>query len=58
MRINGFALPIDVFLEPNELKLTDFERVWAATSRMEDQVGLPNEIDLYVTKANTGREHD
>jgi hypothetical protein len=58
VRINGFALPVDVFRKPNEMKPEDFERVWAATRRMDDKVALPNEIDLYVTKANTDREHD
>ena len=59
VRIRGFALPVDVFRRPNEMEEPeDFERVWAGTQRMDDKVALPNEIDLYATKANTGREHD
>ena len=58
VRINGFALPVDVFRKPNEMEPEDFERVWAATRRMDDKVALPDEIDLYLTKANTGREND
>ncbi len=58
VRVGGFALPVDIFRKPNELEVDDFERVWAGATRMEGGVALPSETDLYMTKANTGREHD
>lgn len=58
VRVTGFRFPVDVFRKPNELELSDFDGVWARAQIMEDGVALPHEIDLYVTKANTGREHD
>ena len=58
LRIQGFALPVDVFRRPNELEPGDFDRVWGASRKMDDKVALPTEIDLYVTKSNTGRDHD
>lgn len=58
VRVMGFVMPADVFRKPNTLELEDFERVWSATRRMEDNVALPDVIDLYATKANTGREQD
>lgn len=58
LRIGGLNLPVDVFRKPNELEAEDFDRVWAASSKLEEGFALPHELDLYVTKANTGREHD
>lgn len=58
LRIGGLNLPVDVFRKPNELEIADFDRVWASSKKLEEGFGLPHELDLYVTKANTGREHD
>lgn len=59
IRVSGFDRDIDVFREPNELEIHLFDRVWDHASReLEGRVRLPNEIDLYQTKANTGRDHD
>lgn len=59
IRVSGFDRDIDVFREPNQLETSLFDRVWENASReLEGRVRLPNEIDLYQTKANTGREHD
>jgi hypothetical protein len=59
IRASGFDRDIDVFRDPNELAIHLFDRVWENASReLEGRVRLPNEIDLYQTKANTGREHD
>jgi hypothetical protein len=39
--------------------MDSFNRVWGHSSRvLEGGVRLPNEFDLYQTKANTGRAHD
>ena len=58
LRVEGFGLPVDVFRKPNETELEAFESVWAAAQPMEDGVRLPDEIDLFLTKSETGREHD
>jgi hypothetical protein len=58
LRIGGFSLPVDVFRKPNEFTTEEFEIVWRDSKLMEDKVGLPNELHLYVTKINTGRQHD
>ena len=58
LRIGGFDLPVDVFRRPNEFQIEEFEQVWSDASRMEDGLRLTNEIHLYVSKINTGRESD
>lgn len=58
LRIGGFDLPVDVFRKPNEFEEGDFEQVWSQSSAMDGGVRLPHELHLYVTKINTGREHD
>ncbi|MDP1591176.1 MAG: hypothetical protein Q8M07_25705 [Prosthecobacter sp.] len=58
IRISGLDLPLDIFRKPNELELDEFEAVWAAAKPLNSGLRLPHEMDLYRTKANTGREHD
>lgn len=58
IRISGLDLPLDIFRKPNELELDEFNAVWVAASPLKSGVRLPHEMDLYRTKANTGREHD
>jgi hypothetical protein len=58
VRVNGFALPVDVFRQPSEFDAEDFEQVWKGSLRLDDSIGLPDEADLYLSKINTGRESD
>jgi hypothetical protein len=58
LRIGGFDLPVDVFRRPNEFSEEDFDSVWKSASMLEDGVALPSPVHLYVTKINTGRQHD
>ncbi len=58
VRVTGLNLPVDVFRCPNEMEVADFDLVWSRASVMEDNVALPDPIDLYLTKADTGREQD
>jgi hypothetical protein len=58
LRIGGFPLPVDVFRKPNEFSPEDFDMVWKAARTVEHNVALPDELHLYVTKINTGRQHD
>ena len=58
IRIGGMDMPLDIFRKPNELDMDEFDSVWAAASSMESGLRLPEETDLYRTKANTGRPQD
>lgn len=59
VRVGGLDVPLDVFRKPNELEVHDFDTVWTnAVRELEGGVRLPHELDLYKTKANTGRDHD
>jgi hypothetical protein len=59
LRISGFDRDIDVFRRPNELGEESFDEVWQRSVRVLDGgVRLPDHLDLHISKANTGREHD
>ncbi len=58
VRVDGLTMPLDVFRKPNELELEDFERAWTDSIALKEGLHLPSVTDLYVTKANTGREQD
>ena len=56
--MNGLTLPLDVFRRPNELEIENFEDIWPRARALKEGTRLPDEIDLYRTKINTGREQD
>ncbi|HCN30766.1 MAG TPA: hypothetical protein DIT64_19000 [Verrucomicrobiales bacterium] len=59
LRVSGFDRDIDVFRRPNELGIESFEEVWQRSVKvLEGGVRLPDPLDLHISKANTGREHD
>jgi hypothetical protein len=59
LRVGGFDRDIDVFRRPNELGAESFDEVWERAPRtLEGGVRLPDLVDLHISKANTGREHD
>ena len=58
VRVNGLTLPLDVFRRPNELEIENFEDIWFRAKPLKEGARLPDEIDLYRTKLNTGREQD
>lgn len=58
VRVGGLGLPIDVFRRPNGIEVESFDAVWNQANTLEDGLGLPNELDLYLTKADTGRRQD
>tara|TARA_R110002049_G_scaffold24793_2_gene87915 strand:- start:18 stop:716 length:699 start_codon:yes stop_codon:yes gene_type:complete len=59
LRVSGFDRDINVFRRPNELGVESFESVWERTVRaLEGGIRLPAPLDLYVSKANTGRDQD
>lgn len=59
LRVSGLDRDIDVFRSPNELGIESFESVWKrSVKELEGGVRLPDPVDLHISKANTGREHD
>lgn len=58
VRVNGLTLPLDVFRRPNELEIENFEDIWPRARALKEGTRLPDEIDLYRTRINTGREQD
>ena len=59
VRVGGFDRDIDVFRRPNELGIESFEEVWERSVKvLEGGIRLPDPLDLHISKANTGREHD
>jgi hypothetical protein len=59
LRVSGFDRDVDVFRRPNELGIESFEDVWGrSVKELEGGVRLPDPLDLHISKANTGREHD
>jgi len=58
VRVVGADQPLDIFREPNELGLLEFDDVWDRAMPMDDGTRVPDPIDLLVTKQDTGREKD
>ncbi|MDH4475743.1 MAG: hypothetical protein QE274_04660 [Verrucomicrobiaceae bacterium] len=59
LRVSGLDRDIDVFRRPNELGIESFEEVWQhSVKELDGGVRLPDPVDLHISKANTGREHD
>ena len=50
--------PVDAFRIPNHLDTTEFDDVWGRSEPLIDGTRLMSEIDLLVTKMETGRPHD
>jgi len=57
-RLMGASQPLDIFRDPNELLIEDFEHVWNRATALDDGTRLPDVIDLLVTKQDTGRDKD
>lgn len=58
IRIMGANQPLDIFRDPNELEMTEFDDVWARALPLEDGTRIPDVVDLLVTKQHTGRTKD
>lgn len=59
IRVSGFDRDIDVFRRPNELGIESFNEVWERTEReLDGGIRLPDPLDLHISKADTGRDHD
>jgi hypothetical protein len=58
IRVLGLDRPVDVFRTPNNFETEDFDAVWKHSSELSGGLRLMDEVDLIVTKMNTGRAHD
>jgi hypothetical protein len=58
VRVTGLNQPLDIFREPNQLEVDNFDEVWARAKPLDDGTRLPDVIDLLVTKQLTGRDKD
>jgi hypothetical protein len=58
IRIGGLERPLDIFRDPNQLSMDDFDEIWTRSQPMNDGTRLPDLIDLLVSKQETGREKD
>ena len=59
LRMGGFDRDIDVFRRPNELGVESFDEVWNRSNKeLTGGMRLPDPLDLHISKADTGREHD
>jgi hypothetical protein len=58
VRIIGVNQPLDIFRDPNQLSMDEFDEIWTRAQPMSDGTRLPNPIDLLVSKQETGRDKD
>lgn len=58
VRMIGAAQPLDIFREPNELDMTEFDEVWERATPLNDGSRIPDAVDLLITKQSTGRDKD
>lgn len=58
VRVLGASQPLDIFRDPNELEISEFDDVWNRATALDDGTRVPDVIDLLVTKQATGRDKD
>jgi hypothetical protein len=58
VRTMGAKQPLDIFRDPNELEIGDFDAVWERGMRLNDGTRVPDVVDLLVTKQLTDRTKD
>ncbi len=58
IRVIGLDRPLDIFRDPNELDISEFDDVWNRATALDDGTRVPDVIDLLVTKQATGRDKD
>ncbi len=58
VRVMGASQPLDIFRDPNELEISEFDDVWNRATQLDDCTRVPDAIDLLVTKQATGRDKD
>ncbi|MDZ4788141.1 MAG: hypothetical protein SH807_04295 [Blastochloris sp.] len=58
LRLNGCNKPIDIFYQPNELTIEEFDVIWNRAVPLKNGVRALDIIDLITTKQLTQRPHD
>ena len=58
IRVRGLSIDIDVFREPNQLRVEQFDEVWNESVQWSETVRVANPLDLIITKLETGRDQD
>jgi hypothetical protein len=58
IRVDGLERPLDIFRDPNQLPMEDFDEIWDRAQPLGDGTRLPDPIDLLVSKQETGRDKD
>ena len=58
VRVAGLDPPLDIFRNPNELDIAEFDNVWDRATPLVDGTRLPDLIDILMTKQDTGRDKD
>jgi hypothetical protein len=58
VRVMGASQPLDIFRDPNELEISEFDDVWDRATALDDGTRIPDVIDLLATKQATGRDKD
>ena len=58
VRVIGASQPLDIFRDPNELDISEFDDVWNRAAALDDGTRVPDVIDLLFTKQATGRDKD
>lgn len=59
VRVSGLSHPLDVFRKPNNLEPEEFDVIWSNSLPLDDsRARVLEDIDLLVTKLETGREKD
>lgn len=58
VRILGADEPVDIFRIPTNFDVRDFDEAWARGRLLEDDLRLMDEVDIVLSKLNTGRDQD
>lgn len=58
IRILGLDCPLDIFRQPNEFEIQDFEDVFSEARQLADGTYLPTALDLIQSKQDTNRDKD
>jgi len=58
LRLTGGNRPIDIFYQPNEVELSEFDAFWSRGLSLDDGSRVLDAIDLIIRKQDTNRPHD
>lgn len=58
IRVAGLDRPVDIFRVPYNMEKEDFDHIWKRATLGMQNVRIPEEIDLLLTKTGTARSQD